>query len=1006
MSLLVSIDLIPKEFNVIPVRKNSKISVGEWKIYQTKLYPHEKLKVHDGNVSVICGEISNNLLIIDPDFKYNNKTYFKNIYEKFKKEFPDLADTYIVSTPHGYHFYYYMNSSSIDRSTNVNKIFDKKKKMFVGTVKTNFFEYLKGLDFLGNNGYALIPPSELYEIEYINQDGVQKIEYEYEIDKKIIKKVIKRTLLKYEPYNNKKIKIIDSKQFELIKKFFLMDTIKQVREPFVDILNGKSSDGKVMEIESYSVKYGKDELLYWKGLFFEVYHQTGLQPKEIYSFLEANQPAFDKKKTEQQLKYHYNKPNGYWIDKKTGKKVPNKPFSDAKMKELFPSYTFDNDYIKSLLKGEIILKDLNVRKTFKSQDILKELDNIPENTTKNELIINIFKQIPTSEVAFKNQVKDILSNKLDFYGKKEINIILRRYFIPSGKIREDNSIDVDGDLKSEDFEKLAKKENYELGKIKNVINFDQEWILLSSTGISLYDVEGNFIKLMESPIELIYKTFDTEKNSISLFTFKFNDYLYRNYSLKQCLKLFSTYIILYNRKGKDVIKKIFTSVDLLAKIPTRNPCHILGWDDGWRLPMNEDVRNFSIITHTEKQEKVYNYIKEHSKEIPTKENAKSLQKMVKRFLDITQLEPQKLSMIIGWCISAPFRMFFIEHFHLFPFLYLCGDKITGKSSIADFFTTYLYKINASHLSPSVLNSNPQTEDMLAYSTFPISIQEISEIKDTKVIDSLKDQTTGNSYYFKMYSDGSIRAHRLKTGSVILDGNEPVEQFLDSAWNSKIIFIKFSQDEIIEYNKEWEDIMDYLSKENLFNLLYKYTEAWDNTIIRKRVSKIEKEYQKEISILNKIDQRLGKAYVIIMFGIELFGEVYDVDLFKEELAWYLEEGRTYLSEDLIDLFTIFIKECINLGVITQKGEIPRNLPNYLKHPLKISKKNKIVFTQSHLKDFEKLTGIKYKGLTKLYGLLLEGIKDKNLLEYKTAYSSYFGKSVKAIIVDEKLFDIED
>ncbi len=44
----------------------------------------------------ICGKTSNNLLIIDPDFK--NKRNFEHVFSAFKEQYPDLSKTYIVST--------------------------------------------------------------------------------------------------------------------------------------------------------------------------------------------------------------------------------------------------------------------------------------------------------------------------------------------------------------------------------------------------------------------------------------------------------------------------------------------------------------------------------------------------------------------------------------------------------------------------------------------------------------------------------------------------------------------------------------------------------------------------------------------------------------------------------------------------------------------------------------------------------------------------------------------
>ena len=151
-------------------------------------------------------------------------------------------------------------------------------------------------------------------------------------------------------------------------------------------------------------------------------------------------------------------------------------------------------------------------------------------------------------------------------------------------------------------------------------------------------------------------------------------------------------------------------------------------------------------------------------------------------------------------------MFFIEQMKLFPALYLCGDRNTGKSTIGDFCCNKIYHhFNDLVLSPSVLNSDSQLEDRLSSSTFPINIQEISVIKNQKSIDIMKDSTTNNSAMFKKNSNGSTKINKMKVASFMLDGNEPVEQFLDPAWNSKMIFLKFKASEEIEYNPEWNEL---------------------------------------------------------------------------------------------------------------------------------------------------------------------------------------------------------
>ena len=77
------IELYPKEWNIIPIEKNSKKPMVKWEKYQSEKYPKNILNKHDGNYALICGKISNNIVVLDFDFKEGGKKHFKEIIYKF-----------------------------------------------------------------------------------------------------------------------------------------------------------------------------------------------------------------------------------------------------------------------------------------------------------------------------------------------------------------------------------------------------------------------------------------------------------------------------------------------------------------------------------------------------------------------------------------------------------------------------------------------------------------------------------------------------------------------------------------------------------------------------------------------------------------------------------------------------------------------------------------------------------------------------------------------------------
>lgn len=275
-------------WNVIPINSNSKLPSIKWKDYITKKYPRVKLKNHNGNLGVITGKISNNLVILDLDYRGNNKQHFSKIFGEFGKAFPRLARTYVEETPNGHHFFYYIKDTCPKRKlyqdTKTAKVLTRLER----TTITKFPYLLKGVDVLGENGYSLITPSE--------------------IDNK-----------KYKAINNTPIMEITETTFNKIVDFFILDTPERkiMRKPFRDILNGD------IEIEEQAISSGKSEHVYWKYVYIEAWHYLKLYPQEIFPLMKKNQPAFDTVKTFTQLQYV---------------NLDDKPMTSEKIYEYFPQY--------------------------------------------------------------------------------------------------------------------------------------------------------------------------------------------------------------------------------------------------------------------------------------------------------------------------------------------------------------------------------------------------------------------------------------------------------------------------------------------------------------------------------------------------------------------------------------------------------------------------------------------------------------------------------------------
>ncbi|MBN2156763.1 MAG: bifunctional DNA primase/polymerase [Candidatus Lokiarchaeota archaeon] len=283
--------------NLFPLKPNEKVPIGELKntnyLYETfpKNLFYDYMEKYEGlNVGIACGKVSNGLVVLDFDLK--EKRFWSDIEPILKTTFPELLKTYIVSSPHGYHLYYFLDDLTKlpSRQINKNLLYKETKRhgrVFQGVVKTKFPQFLKGLDVLGEGGYVVGAGSVVNGVKY------EKISEKSEIH------------------------TITRDQLDQLIGSFLEEKPKTIRKAFVDIVSG------ALEIETYSAEAGKDEFVYWKYLFREAWWRLGCKPEDLYEFLEKSQPSFDEKTCELQLKHH---------------PYTDLPLTKEKYAEYFPTY--------------------------------------------------------------------------------------------------------------------------------------------------------------------------------------------------------------------------------------------------------------------------------------------------------------------------------------------------------------------------------------------------------------------------------------------------------------------------------------------------------------------------------------------------------------------------------------------------------------------------------------------------------------------------------------------
>ncbi len=303
------LDCYPEEYNILSCKisflengKKDIIFLEDWKKYQNEKYPRNLINSNSSNFYVICGQISNNLIVFDFDVVKKKECNSEEIYGKIIEIEPRFKEALTIQTQSGgLHFHVQVESMDCYNMLSRNKDI----------------------------------PCNLEEIDHIDVQGEKKIAI-------LWTKIINQ---------EKPLKITNSEFYEILGKFKgkeekalevpkkeVKTTINNIDlnkldKPYRDFLNGK------FKIDKYCEKTGIGENQYWKDLYWHVLKRLGLYHYDLYPILEKTQPEFSKEKTEAQLKYKYH-------DYRLPFNTKSKPGFIKKSKyELYPEYYKETEEI-------------------------------------------------------------------------------------------------------------------------------------------------------------------------------------------------------------------------------------------------------------------------------------------------------------------------------------------------------------------------------------------------------------------------------------------------------------------------------------------------------------------------------------------------------------------------------------------------------------------------------------------------------------------------------------
>ncbi|MBA7492888.1 hypothetical protein ES702_03441 [subsurface metagenome] len=575
-------------------------------------------------------------------------------------------------------------------------------------------------------------------------------------------------------------------------------------------------------------------------------------------------------------------------------------------------------------------------------------------------------------------------------------------------------------------ERIKIKEKLQKEEIKQIIPFNDSDILLKENGVlelKIYTTyKGNAktkeFLILDGKLEILSKT--TDNLNIDLYTFYFKNKKYDTLSVNHILKKFNSH--LYNRShGQDIIKRVFNYMDKQLKIT--KPEYVVGFNNGWKLPQLEKEKGFSLITYTDFQKITYEKTKNIIKEYQEQEKINICQKL-KNLIEITQTDPIKLAIIIGWSIASVFRLPIIKHINIFHILYLIGKRATGKTPLEDIFIIKFFNVYDNILSPVTLTSTSRFEDHLTQSTFPHVIGEIHQIKNPEALPILKQHATYSDYFERKKSALELEFRKLKTSAICLDSNYIIKKLRDPASNSKMIVIKFLK--IIIKDQIWINLARELKKENLFSFIFEFTKEWENKVVFNLLDKIERDIEKyyqnltDNTFFDKIKKNYSRtldAFKIIIFGLNIFEKSFDIYLEKIDFKYnpgvflkmdildHLLKTTQIITSDLMEQFYTFCIQAIKYeeSYEDDNGVFRRgNNPKYITCKLEKSKDNiHRAFTQDNLRDFNEYTKEKHN-LEALSYELQDAITNKENIIYSNCKPFKNKKQMRVILINEEWF----
>ncbi|MBD3343100.1 MAG: hypothetical protein GF353_28640 [Candidatus Lokiarchaeota archaeon] len=342
------------------------------------------------------------------------------------------------------------------------------------------------------------------------------------------------------------------------------------------------------------------------------------------------------------------------------------------------------------------------------------------------------------------------------------------------------------------------------------------------------------------------------------------------------------------------------------KDETKIVTDIIGFTkDGWRLPHNSII----II-----QEHTGNEIYKNFQDVFNKSKEFEKQKQIiidkfREFFDITGIKHK--DQLFQWALAAPFFYTFREWKAIMPGLTLQGPPGLGKSEFMKAFTTQFYAHHNQMYTAENIESASRFGGLLASSTFPVFIDDVSHAAPW-MVDFIKSYLTEPSNFTRKGAGAGKQfavVDKPLCSSIAVAFNDPPDWFTDDAFLTRIYWTII--DELDENEADWIAARDAVPKGSIAWILYNYTKDWKLNDLKKYIRSIK------TPDLSYLEPRERNIYLVFAFGKKLLREIFNIDTKLDEILPTLENTRGTNQETLLDLIEYQVEQgCIKYDARSQ------------------------------------------------------------------------------------------